>query len=222
MKRLRSFFAEHLDPSQRLGEVFLGLVMALTFTLGAGATVSEGPDETRQLLLQVVGCNIAWGLIGGVMALVDAKLERGRVPRLMRAVRSAADDDEALAAIEEAYDDALTAVTSEEERERLYRQILDRARKAEPPRTRTRKDDLLGALGVFCLVVLTTVPAVVPFLLIPNRLVALRVSNALLVGLLFLVGYWGGRLTNANPWRAGLTMLLVGVAVVAVAAALGG
>jgi VIT1/CCC1 family predicted Fe2+/Mn2+ transporter len=140
----------------------------------------------------------------------------------MRAVQSAADDDEALAAIEDAYDDALTAVTSEEERERLYRQILDRARKAEPPRTRTRKDDLLGALGVFCLVVLTTVPAVVPFLLIPNRLVALRVSNALLVGLLFLVGYWGGRLTNANPWRASLTMLLVGVAVVAVAAALGG
>jgi hypothetical protein len=222
MNRIRAFFENHVAPSERLGNLFLGLVMVLTFTLGSGATVSEGEGATRQLLLQVVGCNVAWGLISGIMFLIDTRFDRGRVPRLIRAVQQADGDEEAREVVEDELDGSLEEIASAEERERLYRHIVERARKAELPRTKSRHDDLLGALGVFLLVMVTTVPAVLPFLVIPDRLIALRVSNALLVVLLFLIGYWGGRQTNANPWRAGLGMMLVGVAVVAVAAALGG
>jgi VIT1/CCC1 family predicted Fe2+/Mn2+ transporter len=51
---------------------------------------------------------------------------------------------------------------------------------------------------------------------------AFRISNGIALVLLFLVGYAFGRFTNSNPGRAGLAMVIFGVAVVAVAILLGG
>ena len=65
-------------------------------------------------------------------------------------------------------------------------------------------------------------PAVLPFLVIDDPRLALRVSNAILLGLLFFVGWRAARHTLARPWIAGIVFLLVGVLLVAVAIPLGG
>jgi VIT1/CCC1 family predicted Fe2+/Mn2+ transporter len=87
---------------------------------------------------------------------------------------------------------------------------------------RLAKEDWLGALGVFLLVFLSLFPVVVPFIFISNARLALRTSNVVALGLLFLAGYSFGRFTNSKPWRAGLSMVIFGIAVVAVAILLGG
>jgi hypothetical protein len=51
---------------------------------------------------------------------------------------------------------------------------------------------------------------------------ALRVSNVLLVVLLFMVGYHWGRHADLNKWVSGAVFLGIGGALVAVAIALGG
>jgi VIT1/CCC1 family predicted Fe2+/Mn2+ transporter len=85
-----------------------------------------------------------------------------------------------------------------------------------------RKEDVYGALASGALVVLSTVPAALPFLLIDEPWRALRLSNLLLVGLLFVVGYEWGRQAHTSPWLAGLAFLGAGIALVAIAIALGG
>ncbi len=55
-----------------------------------------------------------------------------------------------------------------------------------------------------------------------NRFVALRVSNFLLLTMLFLVGYHWARATRSNPWIFGSTLVLVGLIVVFIVMALGG
>ena len=47
-------------------------------------------------------------------------------------------------------------------------------------------------------------------------------SNAILLALLFYVGWRWARHTLAKPWLAGLTFLLVGLLLVALAIPLGG
>lgn len=56
----------------------------------------------------------------------------------------------------------------------------------------------------------------------PERPVALRVSNGIAVVLLFLAGYPFGRFADRNPWRTGLAMVILGVAVVSIAIFFGG
>jgi hypothetical protein len=79
-----------------------------------------------------------------------------------------------------------------------------------------------AALLIFALVVLTAVPAALPFLLLADSYVALRVSNALMTVLLFAIGYWWGKHVGARPVVAGLLVMSIGIVLVLVAIPLGG
>jgi VIT1/CCC1 family predicted Fe2+/Mn2+ transporter len=217
-----SFFRRYLEPAERLNEILFGLIMVLTFTLTAGLSVGDGPDAARTLLRATLGCNVAWGIIDGAMYLMAALLERSRRIRAIAAVKAAPDERTAFARIEGALEDSLTSLATEEERTRLYRTIYDVVRRTSPERARLRREDFLGAVASGVLVVLSTVPAAIPFLFIDEPWRALRISNLVLVGLLFGVGFQWGKEAHASPWRAGFAFLAAGVALVAVAIALGG
>jgi VIT1/CCC1 family predicted Fe2+/Mn2+ transporter len=93
---------------------------------------------------------------------------------------------------------------------------------APPVKPRLDASELRGALGIFLLVFVSTLPVVVPFLLVDEPYRALRLSNAIAVGMLFLCGYAFGRVTRYHPWAMGLAMVLLGAALVGMTMALGG
>jgi VIT1/CCC1 family predicted Fe2+/Mn2+ transporter len=93
----------------------------------------------------------------------------------------------------------------------------------EPPkRPSLTKTDWVGALGVCLLVFLSTFPVAVPFIFIGDARLALRVSNAIAIVMLFLCGYLFGQYAGLRPWVAGLCCVAIGGALVMVAIALGG
>jgi len=108
------------------------------------------------------------------------------------------------------------------ERDTLYLRVANHLRSKPMTPNGIRKDDLLGAFTSFWLVVLTSVPAAIPFLLLDNARVALRASNAILLGLLFITGWLFARYTLGKPWVVGLSFLIGGGVLVALAIALGG
>ena len=219
---MREFFRRYLEPADRLNEVLFGLIMVLTFTLTAGLTIEDGPDAGRELLLAALGCNLAWGVIDGAMFLMAALLERSRRVRTLAAVQGAPDERTALAEVDRVLDGTVLALAEPAERARVARAVVEVARRMPPERTRVHRDDLYGAIASGLLVMLATLPAVVPFLLIDDARRALRVSNFLLVGMLFITGHAWGRHAHVGPWRAGFVFLFVGLALVATAIALGG
>ena len=221
-KHQESFFRRYLDTADRLNEILFGLIMVLTFTLTAGLTVENGPDEARTLLVATIGCNIAWGVIDGALYLMAQLLHASRRSRGVARVKAAADEPAAFSEIERAFEGTLLRYATEAERSRVFGAIRDFVRRApvEPPRL--SKEDWLGALASALLVMLTTVPAALPFLVIQEPWRALRVSNLLLLVLLFWVGHQWGKAAHGGPWRVGFVFLGIGLALVAVAIALGG
>lgn len=220
--RPRGFFAAHLDPGSIFGEILFGLIMVLTFTLGAGIVVEEEPGAIRTLLVAAIGCNLAWGLIDGAMYLLGVLLDRGRRRRMLLALKGVKDEEEALRAIGGEFDGPLAGLTTPEERAALYRRIWAISARAQPEKIRIEREDWLGALASGWLVVLTAFPAVLPFLFMHDPFRALRVSNGILVGLLFFSGFFWARFTGANRWLAGLAMMVVGLVLVQAAILLGG
>jgi hypothetical protein len=69
---------------------------------------------------------------------------------------------------------------------------------------------------------LSTFPIVIPFILIGDARLALRLSNAVAIAMLFVCGYAFGRCAGFRPWAAGLSMVAIGASLVGVAIALGG
>jgi VIT1/CCC1 family predicted Fe2+/Mn2+ transporter len=218
----KTFFRRYLDPADRLNEILFGLIMVLTFTLTAGLTVEHGADEVRTLLVATIGCNIAWGVIDAALYLMAQLLDASRRARTVARVKAASDESTAFAEIAKALEGTILRYANEAERSRVFGTIRDVARRApiEPPRL--AKEDYFGAIASGVLVMLTTVPAALPFLVISEPWRALRVSNLLLVILLFWVGHQWGKSAHASPWRTGFGFLAIGLLLVAIAIALGG
>jgi hypothetical protein len=58
----QSFVRRYLDPTESLGEVMFGLIMVLTFTLGAGLIVKEGTEATTGIAPGLRGSLNWWRL----------------------------------------------------------------------------------------------------------------------------------------------------------------
>jgi VIT1/CCC1 family predicted Fe2+/Mn2+ transporter len=84
------------------------------------------------------------------------------------------------------------------------------------------KEDWRGAAGVLLLVFLSTFPVAVPFMLLEDAVLALRISNGIAIVMLFLMGYAFGRLSERNPLMVGIFMVLFGILLVVMTIALGG
>lgn len=212
-------FKRVLDPYDRLSEVLFGLIMVLTFT-GSLSAAESGRAEVRAMLIGAVGCNLAWGLIDAIMYLMSCLAERGERLRTFLAVRRAPTPELAREVIADVLPPAVAEAMPQEalEKVRLHLESLP-----DPPkRPRLTGEDWLGALSVFLLVVLSTVPVVLPFVFIAEAWTALRVSNAIAVVMMFFTGYAFGKLAGWRPLVTGVVMVLLGAALVSLTMALGG
>ncbi len=208
-----------LDPVERFSEILFGLIMVLTFTVSISAAES-GRAEVRTMLFGALGCNLAWGIVDGIMYILSALAERGRGLMTLRAVRRAADAAQARRIIGDALPPVVTSILEPEALERIRAGLL---RLPEPPaRPGLTKDDLLGALAVCILVFLSTLPVVIPFIFMGDAMRALRVSNGIAIVMLYLTGHSLGRYAGYRAWMVGLSMVFIGVVLVAITMALGG
>ena len=219
---MKRFVRRYLDSASRLGEILFGLIMVLTVTLTAGLTVDEGRAGVRQLLFAAIGCNIAWGIIDAVMYIMNCLTARTGKIRLVEAVQRARDTRAALEVIQNEIEPDLQSLLDPEEREAFRRSILNHVAKARITRPGLTKDDFYGALACFWLVFVSCLPASVPFLIFSRPHFALRVSNFLLIFLLFLVGQKWAQYAGSNRLATGSTMVVIGLMLVGVAILLGG
>jgi len=208
-----------LEPVERLSEILFGLIMALTIT-GAVSVATADRFAIRTMLFAALGCNIAWGIIDAGMYLMARLGERGRNVLAVRAVRETANREEAHRIIAKELP-PLFAPAFQPAQLELIRERIDKI-PASNLSYRLTRSDWQGALGVCAVVMLSTFPVVVPFIVISDTRVALRISNALAVILLFLCGFLFGRHAGLQPFTTGLVMIGVGIALVSIAVALGG
>ncbi len=208
-----------LDPMDRLSEVLFGLIMVLTFT--CSLSVAEvGREDVQLMLIGALGCNLAWGLIDGWFYLMSCLAEKSQNLMTYLAVRKTGDAQSAQKLIAGALPPLVASILTPQELESMRQRLL---KLPEPPaRARLDKDDWRGAFAAFLLVFLSTFPVAIPFMVFPETGVAMRVSNAIAIVLLFVVGYIFGRMTARHPWRMGISMVVIGSLVVSGTMALGG
>jgi hypothetical protein len=207
-----------LEPMDRISEVLFGLIMALTFTLTLGVVTADS-IQVRTMLLAALGCNLAWGIIDAGVFLMARFNERGRNAMKLRAARDATDIRGAHRAIADALPPLLASLLPAAQLETMRQRLVQLP---EPERPRLTKRDGLGAAAICLLSFVSTFPIVIPFILIGDARLALRISNAVAIGMLFVCGYAFGRCAGFRPWATGLLMVAVGAARVGIAIALGG
>src|SRR5262245_36810528 len=211
--------AKHvLEPHERISEVLFGLIMVLTFT-GSLSVAEAGRDDVRTMLIGALGCNIAWGIIDGLLYIMGSLAARGRDLAVLRALRGAADPQQTQQAIALVVPELAGRLNPAE-----LAALQKRAQELPEPgaRARFQREDWIGAVGVFLIVFATTFPVALPFLFMTNAGSALRVSNGIAIAMLFVLGCIYARAIGHRPWIIGIAMVALGAALVGMTIALGG
>jgi VIT1/CCC1 family predicted Fe2+/Mn2+ transporter len=208
-----------LDPVYRASEVIFGLLMAMSF-IGSISVATDGREEVRTLLIAALGCNLAWGLVDAVMHLVGVKTQKRRTRALMEKLHGSSDAEAGRALVADELPAPLAASLGADGID-LMRQRLAAAPLAMAPARLTGRD-FGDAVIVFLLVVLSTFPLVIPFMLIDDTARALLWSRLVAVGMLFISGATLARYSSGNVWLNGLTMAALGALLMAAIMALGG
>lgn len=208
-----------LEPFDRVSEVLFGLIMVLTIT-GSLSVADAGRDDVRTMLIGALGCNLAWGIIDGLLYLMGCINEQARGLRAMRALRNTSDSHPTSHIISDVLPPVVATNLGPAEYECIRQKLLQSP--APPARPRLGKDEWLGAAAVSMWVILTTFPVVIPFVFMTDVPHAMRISNAIAVALLFVTGFAFGRIVEYRPWLTGLAMVLLGGVLVALTMALGG
>jgi len=207
-----------LDPVDRSSEILFGLSMAVTI-VGSLSIARAGRDEMHAVTIAALGCNIAWGLVDAVMYLVRTVTERTRKRVLAKQIVSA-DAETAHRLIVQALPDSIAAFTGPDEIEGMRRRLLTARLDTHPILVRR---DYLEAFAVFLLVVIATFPVVAPFMVTSDPALAMELSRAISLTMLFLAGFALARYAGiARPVWIGIIMAVLGAVLIVAVMALGG
>jgi VIT1/CCC1 family predicted Fe2+/Mn2+ transporter len=208
-----------LEPVERIAEVLFGLIMVLTFT-GTLSVATSGDEDVQEMLIGALGCNIAWGIIDGLLYLMAALAEKGRNLTAYRSVVAASSPAKAREAIADAMPPVVASLLQTAELDAIHARLK---KLPDPPKyARLSGDDWRGGLGVFLFVFVATLPVTVPFMFMDDAMRAMRWSNGIAVTMLFGAGFAYGRLIGRAQWFVGISMIVLGLAIVALTIRLGG
>jgi hypothetical protein len=185
-----------LEPIERISEVLFGLIMVLTYT-NTLSVLAADRAAVKTMPLGALGCNLAWGIIDAGMYLMASLNEQVRNIKTLQAIRTAKDVGAANIVISEALPPLLVRILAPEELESIRQRLRQLPGPAPPPRL--TKTDALGALAVCLLVFLSTFPVTLPFMFVGDAQLALRLSNAVAIGMMFLCGYVFGYHSGLPP-----------------------
>jgi VIT1/CCC1 family predicted Fe2+/Mn2+ transporter len=208
-----------LDPVDRASEVVFGVLMAMTF-VGSISVAEASSEELHTLLVAALGCNLAWGITDAIMYLVGVGAEERRSHALLLRLHSGVDASTGRQIVARSLGSDAAAMLDQTDLERVRVRLLATPPGAEVPRlgfTHYR-----AAFGVFLLVVLATFPIVLPYLFVSEVVLALRLSQAIAIVLLFIAGAALARYSGGSVWRIGIGFAALGILLLAALIALGG
>jgi hypothetical protein len=112
-----------LEPNERIAEVLFGLIMALTITCSL-SVADAGRDDVRTMLIAALGCNLAGGIIDGLLYLMGCLNEQASGIRSLRALQNATCPPEANRVIADALPPMVAAALGPAEYDSIRQKLL--------------------------------------------------------------------------------------------------
>jgi hypothetical protein len=213
---MRNIVREYTPPADRFAEILCGLIMLLTFTL-AGSVAGVAPSE---LILGAVSCALAWGVIDGSIFMLNSLFQKGWRTRLIAEIREM-DVDAAAGRLRKEFDERYADAISTSTREAVYRDIIKTVATLPTTRPSLTKEDVMGGVGLVIIEAVCSLPAIAPLIIFGNEPYAVRLSNALLLITLSIIGYhWAGWAGWKGAGRIAIASIILGVGLLMVGVAI--
>ena len=206
-------------PGLAIQEVLYGFIMALIYVTAARIGILRYTD-TLNLVILIIGMNFTWGLIDAVVFYMVDVFDQRKFVRIMSAC-DLPHERKVEMMLDEFSGTPLDILDPEDER-MICEEILSMTMENESERLSDRRAMRDSAVACFIITILTTIPIVVPLLLIEDTEIALTVASGLSSICLFFIGFRMERYLGVNRWAAGLFLTAIGWAITITATFTGG
>jgi hypothetical protein len=208
-----------LDTDDRISEILTGIIMTLTFTCTFSIIKSDS-TSVKDMLTGAICSTMAWGFIDAVIYLFMTLIDKEHNLTFINFVRKSKDTGKARQTIVDALPEVLADLMQPGEIEILREKIL---KLPEPEKIyRLKFNDYRSAVGIFLLVFFATVPISIPFIIIKDLHIALRISNITAILMMYFCGAALGKYAGRNRFLIGIMTSLIGITLVSITIALGG
>lgn len=208
-----------LNMPDRLSEVLFGLIMVLTFT-GTISVSTSGKQEVNELMWAALGCNLAWGLVDGIMYIMDTLIGRAHSILQLQKLKKNQSLDASREIIRDNISPLISEIMTNDEIDQLNEK-MKQLPEANIKNSLNLKDFKIAG-QIFLLVFLSTLPVALPFFLLQDVALAMRLSNLIALILLFLSGYSLAKYSGLRPWLTAFAYVAIGVFLVVLTIFLGG
>ena len=137
-----------LSPFERASEIVFGILMAISVTAAFEITAG-GALDVRELMIGALGCNLAWGLIDGVMYLLQQQFDRYRNHRRVLELRATASEEAFRARVADALPPMLAPTLTPD----TYRRIRETVNAYSARRAPLWPLQELAVAGIICVLV---------------------------------------------------------------------
>lgn len=207
------------SPFDRLSEGAFGVVMALTI-ISVIPAAADGAGR-YDLIVAALGCNLAWGMVDAMMTLVGIRVRLDHAHERLHALRGAEQEARFRDGLRDFLPDVVVDGMLPDEVQRMRRNLLasGMGTGAAP---RLGREHWLAWLVLGSHTFAATFPIILPLLLIPDDLLALRAAQSIGLAMLFILGWRLARWAGGSPWKSSLGFTALGVLMTGICLALGG
>ncbi|MEA9986241.1 MULTISPECIES: VIT1/CCC1 transporter family protein [Subtercola] len=214
--RIRLPVLGNLSPGETLPEIVVGLVMVVGITSTARLDAINTDEGVQSLLTVAFSTAVAWAIIDAALYLMNALFQRGRWDLAAHTLReSPLTPEQRRSVVRDALDSSLDDITGPAPASTMYDEIA-RIVPTERFPERLKAADFRAAAAIVVVVLVSTFPPIIPFLLPLDPDTALDVSNGVGIASLFLVGVWWAPYTRIKAGVAGVALALIGSAMVGI------
>jgi VIT1/CCC1 family predicted Fe2+/Mn2+ transporter len=218
---------KYLSLSDRWTEIITGIIMT-TAVIGA-TRIGIGSGHTDFLIIfsAAIGCDIAWGLVDGVLYIFGELTDRGRHVQLLKNLKAIEDQDNAvdlvIKKIDQELDPPILEHFNHEDKVRISQGVVKFSSKMTPENVHISKKDVFGGITIFFLDVVAGLVLLIPFFFLPTQMViAARISMVIALILLFIIGYQWAKIINRPKIQTGLIIMFLAIAIDVIVIILGG
>ena len=203
-------FSKYLSFADRTGEVAFAVIMAIT--INGYVALSNLNTGFVYIVAVDLGACLTWGIIDGLIYAVSGSIERNGVRNKLLQLKACVECEDSQEKVKASFEGTFLEGFDEKGKDAIAKDILVYVPDAalEDNKVLT-KQELMGWLSIVGIYLAVGFLLALPFLIMPNKVLAWFVSNGFGVAWLFGYGVQLGRIAGKNRWVLGVIMAVVAV-----------
>jgi VIT1/CCC1 family predicted Fe2+/Mn2+ transporter len=207
---------KYLSYADRTGEIAFAVIMVII--INGYVALSQLNTGFLYIVVVNIGACASWGFIDGFIYAISSSIARNTIRKKLIALNNLSKDQKVSEELlvqrveKEAFSDNVLDSFSAEGKKALAKNIVTYAPQATIEKTKVlTKEETLGWLSIILIYLTVGFLLALPFLIIPDKLLAWVISNSIGVVWLFWYGYQLGRSIGKYKAVLGFLMAAFGI-----------